>query len=175
MTPEDAMPDINNSATARTGKSSRGIPGVGVLGSAAIIVAMPLWLLACSPIEHPAPRAAADIGPPTIAEPASGPIALAPSITGTATLEAAPRPVSAPALATNTPPPAMRVETAALPEPLPAPTPAVAMPAPPPIAVATAESTATPSPCPPGATAVMSKPDMAGIPVLLCRHLPVPR
>src|SRR5216684_3469358 len=128
MTPGDAMPDIDDAAIALREKVGRDVWRI----AAAIAVTIPLWLGACSPVQHSAPPAAADTSPPTIVEPPPGPIALAPSIIGT-------------------------------PAPLPAPAPAVAT-------AATA-----PSPCPPGATPVMSKPDMAGIPVLLCRRLPPPR
>jgi hypothetical protein len=168
MTPGDAMPDIDDSTIARRGKHSRGRGRIEAGWSATIIVAMPLWLLACSPIEHPTPLATADISGSTIDEPPPGPIALAPAFTGT--------PTPAPAVAVAALPPALPVEAVALAAPPPAPIPAVAMAAPPPVLAAVVESAAAaPSPCPPGATVVMSKPDMAGIPVLLCRRSPPPR
>src|SRR6266851_4103785 len=83
MTPGDAMPDIDDSTIARRGKHSRGRGRIGAGWSAAIIVAIPLWLLACSPIEHPTPLATADISGSTIDEPPPGPIALAPAFTAT--------------------------------------------------------------------------------------------
>ena len=168
------MPDIDDSAIVRTGKHGRCRRRVRAVGSAAMIVALPLWLLACSPIEHPAPLAVADLGPPTADEPAPGPIALAPAFTGTPAPAPARRPRPAPAVATTAPPSALAMETVALSAPPPAPTIAVATAMPPPTLAVAAES-AAPSPCPPGATAVMSKPDMAGIPVLLCRRPPLLR
>jgi len=159
MTPGDAMPDIDDAAIALREKVGRDVWRI----AAAITVTIPLWLGACSPVQHPAPPAAADTGPPTIVEPPPGPIALAPSITGTP----APLPAPAPAVAMLAPPPLAPVAAVALPPPAPT----VAMPAPPPAPAPAVETAATaPSPCPPGATPVMSKPDMAGIPVLLCRR-----
>src|SRR6266478_4657062 len=171
MTPGDAMPDIDDSTIVRRGKRGCGGRRIGVVWSAAIIVATPLWLGACSPIEHPAPPTIAEISELTTAEPPPGPIALAPAFTGTPAPMLVQRPKPVLAVATPAPPPVMPVEAVALAAPPPAPIPAVATAAPPPaLAVAAESAPAAPSPCPPGATAVMSKPDMAGIPVLLCRR-----
>src|SRR5437762_10900895 len=104
------MPVIDDSTIVRRGK--RGCWGrrIGVAWSAAIIVAMPLWLGACSPIEHPAPPAIADISAPTIVEPPPGPIALAPAFTGTPAPMLVERPKPVPAVAPPAPPPVMPVE-----------------------------------------------------------------
>ncbi len=173
MTPGDAMPEIDDSMIAPSEKPGRDGWWIGVAWSAPIMVAMPLWLGACLPIEHPAPPAIADISAPTIVEPPPGPIALAPTFTGTPAPALAPRPTPVPAVAMPPPPPALPVEAVALAAPPPVPISAVAMAAPPPtLAVAVESAPVASSPCPPGATAVMSKPDMAGIPVLLCRRPP---
>ncbi len=165
------MPDIDDSTIVRRGKRGCGGRRIGAALSAAIIVVIPPWLGACSPIEYPAPPTVAEISELTTAEPPPGPIALAPAFTGTPAPMLVQRSKPAPAVATPAPPPVMPVEAVALAAPPPAPIPAVAMAAPPPALVAAVESVpAAPSPCPPGMTAVMSKPDMAGIPVLLCRR-----
>src|SRR5713226_7588489 len=114
MTPGDAMPDIDDSTIDRPGRHGRSGRRIAAAGSAAMIVAMPLWLLACLPIEHPTPPAIAEISGSTIAEPPPGPIALAPAFTGTPASAPAPRPMPALAVATPAPPPAMPVETVAL-------------------------------------------------------------
>jgi 2-oxoglutarate dehydrogenase E2 component (dihydrolipoamide succinyltransferase) len=136
--------------------------------SAAIVIVVPLWLGACAPADHsaPAPLASpgapitvepstgpiASPGSPSTAEPSTGPIALAPTMTGAPAPEPAPLPEPAPAA----------------PEPLPPPAPA-------PAEAAAVETPAAPSPCPPGQIAVISKPDMAGTPVVLCRRPYPPR
>ena len=128
-----------------------------------VIAAVAPWVGACAPMEdRPPPTAAGTAGtnPPSV-EPAStpGPIALAPSITGAATI-----PVPAPV---PVPPP----RPLPLPPP-PVPAAAVAMPAPPspPSAAATVEiPTFAPATCPPGAIAMWSAPDSAGAPVTICR------
>ena len=152
------MPDIDDAAIALREKAGWGVRRIGAMWSAAIIVAIPLILPACAPVAQAPPPAAADTGSPTIAEAPSGPIALAPAITGTPLPPPAPEP------------------GVALAEPAPAPVPAVA-----PVAAlalsapAVDSAPAAPSPCPPGLIAVMSKPDMSGTPVLLCRRSPLPR
>src|SRR6266567_3294202 len=118
------MPDIADGWVAPREKTGRAAWRIGAVRSAMTAVAIALWLGACSPVEHPAPPAVADISPPTIVEPPPGPIALAPSITGTPV----PPPAPVRAAATPAPPLAMPLEAVALPAPPPAP--AVAMPAP---------------------------------------------
>jgi hypothetical protein len=125
----------------------------------AVIVAIPVWLGACALMEDWPPPTAAGINPPAV-EPAPGPIALAPSMTGGPA--AVPSPVAAPArpLAPSRPLP-----------PLPAPAAAVAMPAPPPApSAAVVIPTFAPILCPPGAIAMWSEPDAAGTPVPICRR-----
>jgi len=139
----------------------------------AIITVIPLWLGACSPSEPAAQAPPASLGSSITVQPLTGPIALAPSVTGApAPAAATPEPSPMPA-----PPPA----------PPPAPAPAVAMPAPPPAPAPVAEASPPPAPapvaatpppaifCPPGATAVWSEPDLAGTPVAICRRLPTGR
>jgi hypothetical protein len=179
------MPEIEDAAIAprenpghrawhhRTARSWAFSPRACPVG--AIVVAVPLWLGACAPADRSAPTPfagssapitvepstgpIASPGAPIIAEPSAGPIALAPSMTSA--------PAPAPVLA----PPPEPAPAVAAPEPLPAV--AAAEPPPAPAAAAAAETPVAPSPCPPGQIAVISKPDMAGTPVVLCRqHYP---
>jgi hypothetical protein len=153
------MPGIDDAAIVLKENPVRGACWIGVLWPAAIIVAMPLWVGACAPVAEAPLPAATGASSPTIAEAPLGPIALAPNITGTPL----PPPTPASAVAIPAPPSSMPVAAVALP------------PEPPPAPVAVETPAAAPSPCPPGATAVLSKPDMSGTPVLLCRRLPPTR
>jgi hypothetical protein len=160
------MPDTDRRAIAPREKPGHNLRRKRLAWLAASLIAMPLWLGGCAPIEPLPPPAVADTGPPAAAvEPATGPIALAPSITGTP----APAPGRAPAVVIPEPLPPIPAAAVAMPAPPPAPAPAAAIPA------AAVESPAEPSPCPPGLIATWSKPDMAGMPVLLCRRAPPPR
>ena len=112
-----------------------------IVRSGAVMLVTALYLAACVPIENSAPPAAA--------APAAGPIALAPSMTGT------PAPPPAPVIPWPAPP------TPAAPASMSTP----------PAAVATPVAAPSPSPCPPGAIAMLSKPDFGGTPVPICHRL----
>ncbi|HEX3952414.1 MAG TPA: hypothetical protein VHW90_02495 [Stellaceae bacterium] len=118
-------------------------------GSAAIVLAglFSLWLSGCSLLTE-APATATDSNAPITAEavpapePASGPVALAPEMTG-------PPATSRPA-----------ATAAAMPQ-APAPT----------VSVAAAAAPA-PRPCPSGTIGMWSEPDLAGAAVFVCHQIP---
>ena len=148
------MRDIDNRPLAREDTSGgdpwriRTVRPVAMIVAimSAIILAVPLWLGACSLIEIKPFEAAADGSPSIAPEPIPGPIALAPSMTGTAP----PARPSVPAPVRHLTPP-------------PVPPTAVAIPV------------AALAPCPPGSIAMWSEPDVTGTPVPICRRLPPPR
>src|SRR5215470_9049375 len=102
------MPDLDKSLSAAIAQ-----PGCDLLiRKAAVIIAMPLWLAACSAIENSlpsiaetGPTAVAEASLPFVADTPPGPIPLAPSITGTPFLAPALLPAPAPAVATSAPAP----------------------------------------------------------------------
>jgi hypothetical protein len=153
---------------------------------AAIIVGIPAWLLgACGLMqEWPPPEAAginARMVEPSPGPIASGPIVLAPSMTGAPVPPTTPpSPPATPVVAVAPTPPLSRplpppiIPVAAPPAP-PAPAIPVAMPAPSPPPAIVDIPTFAPDPCPPGAIAVWSEPDAAGVPALICRRLGPPR
>jgi 2-oxoglutarate dehydrogenase E2 component (dihydrolipoamide succinyltransferase) len=149
------MPEIEDAAIALWETPGQRAWRHRAVRSAAIVIVVPLWLGACAPITvEPSTGPIASPASPITAEPSAGPIALAPSMTGAPAPAPAPLPEPAPAVAA--------------PEPLPPPAPA-------PAEAAAVETPAAPSPCPPGQIAVISKPDMAGTPVVLCRRPYAPR
>ncbi len=176
------MPTIDDGAISLREKPGRDLWPIRVVRSTAIIIAIPLWLGACSLPQRSEPAPIASPTPPVALKPTPGPIALVPSMTGT------PLPPPAPARPPAPPPrPATAVATAPplAPPPAPAAAPPVAPPPPlastqpaaPPAAPATADAIAAPPsiPCPPGTMAMWSEPDLAGTPVAICRRLAPPR
>jgi len=156
------MPTIADRPLSQDGKSGRWPAAMIAPTIIAIPVWLgPVWLGACALMQDWTPPATAGTNPPTV-EPApspiksapiaSGPIVLAPSMTGAP----APPPAAATATATPVPPPAIPVVM-----PAPAPAPAAAVDTP----------TFAPVSCPPGAVAMWSGPDAAGVPVPICRRL----
>jgi hypothetical protein len=148
---------------------------------AAIIVGIPAWLLgACGLMQElPAPEAAgidARMVEPSPGPIASGPIVLAPSMTGAPVPPTTPpSPPATPVVAVAPTPPLSRplpppiIPVAAPPAP-PALAIPVAMPAPAPAAPVDIPTFA-PVSCPPGAIAMWSEPDAAGTPVPICRPI----
>jgi hypothetical protein len=167
---------------------------------AAVIVAVPLWAGASALNQE---AGAGTSNQPPAAEPARGPIVLAPSMTGASTSNQPPavEPARGPivlAPSINGAPPAAPSAVPARPvaasrpvlaPPLPAA--AVKIPAPPPASAPTPEGamhvalpmpsaadeipTFAPVSCPPGAIAMWSEPDLTGTPAAICRRLPPPR
>ena len=150
---------------------------------AAIIVGIPAWLGACGLMqEWPPPETAginARMVEPSPGATAPGPIVLAPSITGApASPPAPPSPPATPVAAAPTPPLSRPLPPPAMPVAVPPapPEPAIPVAARAPAPAAPVDiPTFAPASCPPGAIAMLSEPDAAGVPALICRRVGRPR
>lgn len=157
------MPTIADRALSRGGKSGRRPAAMIAPAIIAIPVWLgPVWLGACAPMQDWPPPATAGTNPPTV-EPAPCPITSAPI--GPGPITSAPI-VLAPSMTGAAAPPPAPTHTAA-------PVPPPSRPAPPPAMPAAAVDIPTFAPvsCPPGAVAMWSGPDAAGVPVAICRRL----
>jgi hypothetical protein len=171
------MPIIDDTTSLHRGMRCAVPQRLEAIRSAAIILAIPLWLGACSPLTDETTVSTTDIAPGASAEPAQGPpgpVVLAPGLTGERLLPPAaptratappPAPVTAAAPPPPPPPAPVAAEAAAPPTPAAAPAPIAAAAAPP----------AVPISCPPGSIAMWSQPDVVGAAVPICHRLNPPR